>query len=140
MVAYLLDTNVVSETTKPDHDPNVRAWLRSIPIESQFLSVLSHAEILRGILRLPESKRRSLLMRWLTNDLREWFGERVLPIDSRVGDAWAELTRPANRPLPQIDSLIAATALANNLVLVTRDTALLRISQIESINPWQTQI
>jgi toxin FitB len=138
MAGYLLDTNVVSETTKSVYDVNVRAWIESIPAEQQFLSVLTHAELQRGILRLPESKRRTLLANWLKNDISMWFGERILPVDARVGDAWAHLTRKANRPLPQIDSLIAATAIAHDFVLVTRDIALLQIREIKTLNPWQS--
>jgi toxin FitB len=122
-VKFLLDTNVISEIRKRDRaHPNVVQWVTRTPVEDIGTSVLVLAKIRLGI----ELKRRSdpaqakSLDRWFTQ-MRTRLGERVLPIDEPVAEAWALLGIP--NPLPLIDGLLAATAKVHGLTLVTRNVA-----------------
>jgi toxin FitB len=126
MNGFLIDTNVLSEYNRPGGSPDagVLRWLETTHRDLQFVSVITLAEIQRGIGVLAEGKRRSHLQQWLSTELEEWFSERILPIDRRVANRWAELLvycSGKGRPVPSIDSLLAATALEHGLALVTRN-------------------
>ena len=133
---YLLDTNVISETVRARPDDNVMRWLDGLPPEQLFVSVLSLGEIRKGALLVQDTGRRSRLLEWLENDLAQWFDNRVLPVDARVAALWAALLAEANNPLPAIDSLLAATAKAANLTLVTRNVRDFERMQVNVLNPW----
>lgn len=135
-MSYLLDTNVVSELTRPRPAPPVEAWFEEVADEALHLSVLTVGELRRGVERLPAGKRKEKLRYWLEHELPAWFGERLLPIDSAVADTWGRLQAGAERTLPAIDSLLAATALHHHLRLVTRNTADFAIDGLETVNPW----
>jgi len=136
-MSYLLDTNVISETIRPRQHKQVIAWLEQIPAEALFISVLTLGEIRKGIEKLTEKKRREKLRLWLEHELTAWFGRRVLPIDLAVADRWGRLLAELGRPVPSIDSLIAATALHHELRLVTRNAKDFDYPGLEVINPWQ---
>ena len=133
---YLLDTNVISETVRVRPDDNVMRWLDGLPPEQLFVSVLSLGEIRKGALLVQDTGRRSRLLEWLENDLAQWFDNRVLPVDAQVAALWAALLAEANNPLPAIDSLLAATAKAANLTLVTRNVRDFERMQVNVLNPW----
>lgn len=133
---YLLDTNVISETVRARPDDNVMRWLDGLPPEQLFVSVLSLGEIRKGALLVQDTGRRSRLLEWLENDLAQWFDNRVLPVDAQVAALWAALLAEANNPLPAIDSLLAATAKAANLTLVTRNVRDFERMQVNVLNPW----
>jgi predicted nucleic acid-binding protein len=131
MSGYLIDTNVISEYNR-DGMPH--------PGESsQYLSVLTLAEIEKGILLLDEGKRRQEVRQWFENDLPARFGGRILSIDKHVASVWARFIAPLlkqGRPLPTIDSLLAATALAHDLIFVTRNVRHFTGLQMPLLNPW----
>lgn len=135
-MSYLLDTNIVSETIR--HNPNkpLISWLDKIPGEALFVSVLTFGEIRKGIEALPDRKRREKLRLWLEHDLPEWFEGRVLPVDLAVADRWGRLLADVRRPVPTIDSLLAATALHYELRLVTRNSGDFAYPGLEVINPF----
>ena len=137
---YLLDTCVVSEFTKPKRDAQLLDWLRATPEPSLFLSALTLGEIQQGISRLAVSARRQHLQAWLDGDLRTRFTGRVLAADATVCLLWGDLrTRAAQagQTLPVLDSLIAATALAHGLLLVTRNEVdFVRVPGLLVLNPW----
>jgi len=135
-VSYLIDTNVVSELTRPEPAPPVAAWFEEVADEALHLSVLTLGELRRGVEKLPASKRKEKLRYWLEHELPEWFGDRLLPVDAAVADAWGRLQATAERTLPAIDSLLAATALHHHLRLVTRNSADFEIKGLETVNPW----
>jgi hypothetical protein len=123
---WLIDTNVISEWVKPRPDPRVVQWLDEVEEDRVFLSVVSLTEIRFGIERLEPGRRRARLDRWLREDLPERFEGRIAPVDEAVADACGLLlarARKAGRGLGAMDALIAATCLAGDLVLATRNLA-----------------
>lgn len=137
-MSYLLDTNVVSETIRKQANRQVTGWLEKIPPHALFVSVLTMGEIRRGIDRLPDDKKRKELAVWLEHELPAWFEDRVLPIDLAVADRWGRLLAQVGRPVPSIDSLLAATALKYKLRLVTRNAKDFDYPGLEVIDPWQS--
>lgn len=137
---YLLDTNVISERTKREPDENVRTWLRSQRVSDTFLSVITLAELEQGILRLGDTRRAQELGEFLKGVERQFQG-RILAVDRDVARQWAVLTALAlakGTPLGYADSLIAATASAHHLTVVTRNTGDFAGTGIPHINPWNT--
>src|SRR5260370_34300542 len=115
MNGFLIDTNVLSEYNRSG-GPNagVKRWLETTDRQSQYVSVITLAEIQKGIELLAAGKRRVQLEDWLKQDLEAWFSGRVLSVDRQVAGRWASLVAEGlrlGRPLPTVDSLIAATAL-----------------------------
>jgi len=103
-----LDTNVVSELVRTKPSTRVVTWFEQVPDEALHLSVLSLGEIRKGVEKLKASRRRERLRIWLEQDLVEWLGSRLLPIDHAVADRWGILLARVGRPVPAIDSLLAA--------------------------------
>jgi predicted nucleic acid-binding protein len=135
-VSYLLDTNVVSELRKRDPDPNVLAWYERVQGPRLFLSVLTLGEIRIGIerSRRKDPVKAASLEKWLTR-LEASYGDRVVPVDSAIADAWARLSVPG--PLPIIDGLLAATASVRDWTLVTRNMADIARAGVRVINPFE---
>lgn len=132
---YLLDTNVISETIRKTPDTHVKYWFQTIPSDQLYVSVLSLGEIRRGIEKLSDQPRKDFMTAWLESDLVSWFGDHVVPISREVADKWGYLT--ATGTFPAIDYLLAATALTNNMKLVTRSVAdFQQVTGLEIINPW----
>ena len=141
MSAFLIDTNVLSEfSRRGEPDPRVKIWLKAAAPGSLYASVLTLAEIRRGIEMLPASKRRSQLEQWLEGELLESFGTNLLPVTRAIGDRWAVLSARAQRrgaPLAVIDGLIAATALEHDLILATRNVRDFLDLGVSIFNPWE---
>lgn len=137
---YLLDTCVLSEFTRRQPEEKVIHWLESIDEEMFFLSVITIGEIQRGVERLAESHRKTELLVWLNNDLIKRFGDRAIPLDVPIMLRWGSLTarlEGAGRPIAIMDSLIAATALQNQLVIATRNVTDFLPCGAQVINPWE---
>ena len=139
-MSYLLHTNVVSETIRRNPNKAVISWLDQIPGEALFVSVLTLGEIRKGIESLIDRKRREKLRLWLDHELSGWFEGRVLRIDLAVADRWGRLLAEIGRPVPTIDSLLAATALHHDLRLVTRNAKDFYYPGLEVINPWSSTL
>ena len=136
---YLLDTWVISELVARQPEPKVVNWIDAIEDERIYLSVITIGEIKRGIEKLPESSRRQALADWLGSDLLLRFRGRILAVDTAVMLRWGELVAKmegAGRPLPAMDSLIAALALSHNLHLVTRNEKDFQGTGMVVVNPW----
>ncbi len=133
---WLVDTNVISELRRHDPDANVRAWFAQRPATELYLSVLTLGEIRKGVEALTDSGRRTVLREWLERELPVFFADRLLPIDAAVAHQWGQLLAKAGRSLPAIDSLLAATALHHNLVLVTRNLKDVAGLPVKVLNPW----
>ncbi|TGN89296.1 type II toxin-antitoxin system VapC family toxin [Bradyrhizobium yuanmingense] len=135
----LLDTNVLSEVQRPAPSPKVVAWLDRIDEDRAFISVASIAELRRGIALLEDGRRRTALAAWLAHDLPARFAERVLPIDQTVAERWGDLmaqSRKSGVALSVIDGFFAATALVNDLTLVTRNVKDFAAFGVPLLNPW----
>jgi predicted nucleic acid-binding protein len=132
----LVDTNVISELRRRDPDANVRAWFAQRPATELYLSVLTLGEIRKGVEALTDSGRRTVLNQWLERELPVFFADRLLPIDAGVAHQWGQLLAKAGRSLSAIDSLLAATALHHNLVLVTRNLKDVAGLPVKVLNPW----
>lgn len=138
-MAYLLDTCVLSELTKPRPDPGVVRWLEDAEESSLHLSVLTLGELEKGSARLAPSARRRRIEQWVRRDLAARFQGRVLDVDRRVAERWGALCGAAEargEPLPVIDALIAATGEVHGLEVVTRNTADLERCGARCVNPW----
>jgi hypothetical protein len=136
-MSYLLDTNILSETIRRHPNKAVISWLNQLPGEGLYVSVLTLGEIRKGIETLGDRRRREKLRLWLEHDLPEWFEDRVLPVDLAVADRWGRLLAEVGRPVPTTDSLLAATALHNELRLVTRNSGDFDYPGLEVINPFR---
>lgn len=135
-MSYLIDTNILSELSRKIPNAAVVEWFDERPAGRLHLSVLSLGEIRKGIENLSPGKRKSRLVDWLETDLPAFFGERVLPVDIQVADRWGRLVAQAGRPVPAIDSLLAATALHHDLTLVTRNVRDFSYPGLVVVNPW----
>jgi predicted nucleic acid-binding protein len=136
---YLLDTNILSELTKPNPEPQVEAFLRQSK-DRVFVSVFSIGEIRKGIASLPASNRRAVLEDWLDNEIMPWLGDRALPVTLAIAERWGDLAaqlKAKGRPRPVVDAVIAATAFKHDLVLVTRNVRDYEDSGITILNPWE---
>ena len=138
-MTYLLDTNVVSELARRKPAAAVLKWLDKAPYESIHLSVLTRGELRNGVERLSDGERKEHLRQWLDRDVAAWFGDRLLPVSAEIADRWGRLVAESRRPLPAIDSLLAATALHHGLRLVTRNVSDFRFAGLTVINPWAQQ-
>lgn len=139
MSGFLLDTNVLSELTRPEPNTYVVEWLDSVDESLLYLSVLTIGEIRKGLTVLTSGRRRSLLEAWLDTELTARFAGRVLPIDYFVVDRWGRLAGEAQgrgAPLPVIDGLLAATALHHDLTVVSRNVRDFAVDGLSSLNPW----
>lgn len=135
-MSYLVDTNVVAELSRRAPNPRVVSWFRDVPDTALHLSVLTLGELRKGVESLRDARRKEPLRVWLENDLGEWFGERLLPVTAGVADLWGRLLAQAGRPVPAIDSLLAATALHHGLRMVTRNARDFAFPGLDVINPW----
>ena len=135
MSRSLLDTNIISNVTKPVPSEALVAWMAKQADDDLFISSLTVAEIRRGILEKPAGKKRRELERWFTgpDGPQSLFAGRVLPFDEKAGLVWARLMadgKAKGRPRNPLDMIIAAVAEANNCLVVTeneRDFAGLKI-------------
>jgi toxin FitB len=138
-VKYLLDTNVVSESSKKRPDPNVLAWLARTTLADTGLSAMTIGELRRGIELVPEGIRRVTLETWY-QQVRVTFAGRTLSLDDRVMECWGErMAALSSRgvSIEPLDGLIGATALVHGLTLVTRNPDHFLAFGIALENPWQ---
>lgn len=138
-MSYLIDTCCISELVKKKPNPNVVKWFADQDELSMFLSVITFGELRKGIEKLPDSKKKKVLNRWVKENLNQRFKNRVLKITFEEVNKWGKIlaaTEKDGRPLPAIDSLIAATALVHDLSVVTRNTQDMEGSGVDVINPW----
>ena len=141
MIRYLLDTNIISNVTKPVPSMALVAWMTDRSDEDMFISSLTIAEIRRGVLEKPAGKKRRELETWFAGPEgpQALFAGRVLPFDEPAALIWARLMAEGNamgRPRSALDMIVAAVAEANDCVVVTdneRDFA-----GLEIVNPLRT--
>jgi predicted nucleic acid-binding protein len=134
---YLFDTNFVSEVRKRRPNPGVVTFLRETKPDHSFVSAMTIGELRKGVAarRVRDVQAADEIAQWIDR-LEADFAGRILPVDRAVARIWGELS--AARPLPVVDTLIAATALAHDLTLVTRNVRDMAIGGIDLMNPWDT--
>ena len=138
---YLLDTCVLSEYVKKNHNYQVINWLDNREETSLFISILSIAELKKGIMRIQNSQpnRYQKLWNWLQK-LEQRFASRILFLDEKTLNTWAVIcgrSEAEGKKLPIIDSLIAATAYENEMIIVTRNVSDFAFSSVRVLNPWE---
>jgi predicted nucleic acid-binding protein len=139
-VNFLLDTNVISETTKQRPSPAVLEWVEAQPIETLYTASLAIAEIRSGIDRLVDPARKSDLGRWLEQKVRPFFGTRIIEPDEELWMAMLNIldrAKAGRRTLPISDLIFAATAERHDMVVVSRNVKDFEGSGVRVINPWQ---
>ena len=135
---YLLDTNVVSEPSRPRPDPRVLTWMEARRAELA-VSAITFSEIEQGITMLSPGRRRRELARWFEEEVPAQYGDQVIPVDVPIAREWgriAVLARRAGRGISTEDGLLLATATNRNLVLVTRNERDFRWHPVHVLNPW----
>lgn len=137
---FILDTNVVSELRKiraGRADPQVARWAEGVDAGSLYLSVVTVLELELGVLQLERKDPRqgAVLRAWLDRQVLPEFSDRVFPIDTDVALRCARLHVPD--PRAERDALIAATALAHGMTVVTRNLADFAATGAPLLNPWE---
>jgi len=138
-MAWLIDTNVLSEGRRPRPEPKVSAFYEQQPIEQLYISVVSLAEIRFGIELVEDRAKRADLTDWLTQKLRPMFAERILPITEDIMLKWRLLLeegRKKGHTYSHPDLIIVATALHHGFTVVTRDPSDYEEAGVPVFNPW----
>lgn len=138
MTRYLLDTNIISNVTKPTPSEQLVSWMERQADEDLFISSLTVAEIYRGVLEKPAGRKRRELERWFAGPEgpQALFAGRVLPFDEQAGLVWARLMAGGTthgQPRSALDMVIAAIAQANDCVVVTGNEQ--HFLGLEIVNP-----
>jgi len=138
-MSFLIDTCCISELVKKKPNPNVLKWFTDQDEFSMYISVITFGELRKGIEKLPDSKKKKELNQWVKEDLNSRFKNRILSINMEEVNRWGKILATAEKkgkPLPAIDSLIAATAQVHDRSVVTRNTQVIEGSGVDVINPW----
>lgn len=139
---YILDTNVLSELMRFAPEQRVVQWLDAQSALLVFTCAISKAEIELGIALLPEGKRRDALANQSDAMFEEDFANRCLPFDQNCAGLYADVVVTRKRlglPISVEDAQIAAVCVANNKILVTRNTAdFVQINGLRLLNPWDS--
>jgi len=140
-MAWLLDTNILSEIRRPRPEPNVLAFISGTPLDELYVSTVTLAELRFGISLLSQGEtQRADLSLWLTHTVRPMFDDRTLPVTEDVMFLWRELMeagRKSGHTYSQPDLIIAATALQYGLTVVTRDRSDFDMTRVPVLNPWE---
>jgi predicted nucleic acid-binding protein len=135
----LLDTNVVSELSRPDPDPGVLAWLDALDADEVGTTAITAAELWHGVIRLPAGRRRTELTEAVRSLLEEDFEQRIAPFDAtaaRVYGAVVTNRERAGRPIGMADAQIAAVCQVVGATLATRNTKDFEGTGVALVNPW----
>lgn len=138
MTRYLLDTNIISNATKPRPSEALTTWLGARADEDLFIASLTLAEIQRGILEKPAGKKRRELERWFAggDGPSRLFEGRILPFDAKAGLIWAQLMADGTaegRPRSALDMIVASVAQANRCTIVTDNER--HFAGLQTLNP-----
>lgn len=139
-MAFLLDTNIISETIKPKPQQRVLDWLEIQNPKDLFLASQTIGELLRGARKVKQQARREQFENWIVNDLTLQFENRILPFDKAVADIWGRLMGDGDRvgrTPSAADAQIAAVAIHGSLTLVTRNIKEFKYFDLKVLNPWE---
>ncbi len=135
----VLDTNVVSELMRPAPDSDVANWVDSLDVSDLLLTAVTAAELMYGVARLPDGRRRGELRAKMEGLLAEDFRDRILPFDALAATHYADIVADRERSGRQIsfaDGQIAAICRNWNVALATRNVSDFADTGVELINPW----
>lgn len=135
----ILDTNVISELARVDPEPDVVAWLDSQPAAEIAITAITAAELLYGVARLPDGRRRAALAGIINALINEDFRGRVQPFDGQAADRYATVVvgrEKLGRPISMADAQIAAICRVYSATLATRNIGDFTDTGISLINPW----
>ena len=135
----VLDTNVVSELMRDSPQQTVLVWFGAQSTSSLFVTTVTEAEILTGIVLLPDGRRRRGLSEAAARVFAVLFAGRILVFDSDAANIYAEIfaqRHAAGRPINQADCQIAAIARSHGAAIATRNVADFGEAEVELINPW----
>tara|TARA_B100000700_G_scaffold59109_1_gene64240 strand:- start:29873 stop:30286 length:414 start_codon:yes stop_codon:yes gene_type:complete len=133
----VLDTNVISELMRPDPDARVVDWLDRQDAISVTISSITVAEILYGIVRLPNGRRKRDFAAMAAAMFEEDFSGRILPFDGGAAVNFAEQVESVGRQVHMADAQIAAICIQHGAMLVTRNIKDFETLSLETINPWE---
>ncbi|OTA19113.1 twitching motility protein PilT [Xenorhabdus beddingii] len=136
----ILDTNVISEPMRQVSEPQVIKWIDAQLIETLYLSAITVAELRFGISSLPAGKRREKLQQSLEKQILPLFAGRILPFDLLASQSYGEVmvkARSTGLAINVADGYIAAIAIANNMMVATRDVSPFKAAGVNVINPWE---
>ncbi len=134
----VLDTNVVSELMRPEPAPRVASWVRSRDRRELFTSSITLAEIRYGLARLPDGRRKQVLLD-AADDVFRAFSDQVLPVDATAAEHYAIIASArerSGRPIAGFDALIAAICRSRGATLATRNLPDFDGTGIDIIDPW----
>jgi len=140
-MAWLLDTNVLSELRRPKPEPRVVDFVAKCPLDQLYVSAVTLAEIRFGIELVDEPNHRAELNDWLTHKVRPMFDQRILQVTEDIMLKWRLLVeegRKTGHTFSQPDLIIAATAIHHGLTVVTRDRSDYDKARVPVVNPWDT--
>jgi toxin FitB len=136
----VLDTNVISELTRPVPEPGVVSWLDSLPAGEVGTTAVTAAELLYGVTRMPDGRRKTELTAAVRGLLGEDFRGRILPFDEHCATRYADIVcgrETLGRPIGVADAQIAAICRTAEATLATRNTDDFSGTGIDLINPWK---
>jgi toxin FitB len=136
----ILDTNVISELTRPAPDTGVIAWLDSLPADEAAITAITAAELRYGVRRMPDGHRKSELSEAVNALINADFRNRVEPFDVLAADQYADVVtrrEQAGQPISISDAQIAAICRVLSATLATRNTADFIGTGVDLINPWK---
>jgi predicted nucleic acid-binding protein len=138
-MTILLDTNVLSEAMSPRPQPGVMAWVDAQNREGLWTCTIVVAEVLSGLDLMPVGKRQEKLREKAEYMFSSLFSDRIWDFDQSAARAYGAILRSRKaigRPIDEMDALIAATALANDATLATRNISDFELCGIRLVNPW----
>lgn len=138
-MSYLLDTNVISEPERKQPNANVLAWLGRVDFAQLYISALTVGEIKKGIVKLAPGARKIHIQNWL-EELRQKFAGRILPLTENTFIEWGTMVGSLEHKgivRPPYDSLLEASALEHDLILVTRNVKNFQDTTVTILNPWE---
>ncbi|MEI8301013.1 MAG: type II toxin-antitoxin system VapC family toxin [Chlamydiota bacterium] len=143
-MTYLLDTCILSKLRKLKIHPNhsLESWLKKHKTDAYYISVISLGEVQKGISKMKETEvhHKMILENWLISELIPFFENRILPIDvstASIGGELCGLSEKKGKPLPVLDSLIAASAIQHQLILVTENIKDFLHIGVKLLNPCE---